>query len=211
MKIIIQGVSIAASFGVVFVWQNSPLKDFTVGLLGLFIALYLITSARKKGKGFLTMGGGGFLGIFLLNSLIFLLIFTTGGINSALFFILYFLAFGIAFVFEPVTVFVFIIGTLIIFAPEALKADVTANLLKMGSVALVSPLAYFFGKEYQKSDQEESQSIALKERSKEAADTISSDIEEILVSEKDVLKEKDMEKLNEILEETEDLRSEIKQ
>jgi hypothetical protein len=156
------------------------------------------------------MGGESPLGIFLLNSLIFLLIFTTGALNSPLFFILYFLAFGIAFVFEPIVVFVFIIGTLLIFVPDFLQQDFTANFLKLGSVALISPLAYFFGREYQKSDAQDEQMNAIKERSREAADTISEDVEDILKTEKETLKPQDMEKLNEILEEADDLRLETK-
>ncbi len=210
MKSLTQFLTLIASFAVIFIWQNSPLKDFTVQMLGLFIALYLIISARKKGRGFLTMGGESPMGIFLLNSLIFLLIFTTGGLNSPLFFILYFLAFGIAFVFEPTLVFVFIIGTLLIFVPDILKSDLAMNSLKLGSVALLSPLAYFFGKEYQKNDLQNEEMLQLKEREKEAADTIAEDVEEILDNEHGNLKDKDMEKLNEILEEADDLRSEIK-
>jgi len=210
MKGLTQFLTLASSFAVIFIWQNSPLKDFTVQMLGLFIALYLIISARKKGRGFLTMGGESPLGIFLLNSLIFLLIFTTGSLNSPLFFILYFLAFGIAFVFDPTLVFVFIIGTLIIFVPDFLKSDLAINSLKLGSVALISPLAYFFGREYQKSDLQNEEMLQIKEREKEAADTIANDVEEILENEHDALKEKDMQKLNEILEEADDLRSEIK-
>ncbi len=210
MRSLTQFLTLIASFAVIFVWQNSPLKDFTVQMLGLFIALYLIISARKKGRGFLTMGGESPLGIFLLNSLIFLLIFTTGSLNSPLFFILYFLAFGIAFVFEPSLVFVFIIGTLFIFVPDFLKSDLTTNSLKLGSVALISPLAYFFGREYQKSDLQNEEMLQIKEREKEAADTIADDVDEILSNERGNLKEEDMQKLNEILEEADDLRSETK-
>lgn len=210
MKLLLQSLTLLTSFVTVFIWQNSPLKDYTVELLGLFVALYLIISFRKKGKGFLTMGGDGSIGIFILNTLIFLMIFLTGGLNSALFFILYFLSFGIAFVFDPLAVFVFIVGCVLIFIPSAQTGDLMANILKIGSVALVSPLAFFFGMQYQKSDKDEEEKNAIKERTKEAADTISEDIDEIIEDEKTNLKEKDMEKLNEILEETEDLRSEIK-
>jgi hypothetical protein len=210
MKLFVQCLTLVSSFLVVFFWQVSPLKDFTVQLLGLFIALYLIISARKKGRNFFTMGGESPLGIFLINSLIFLLIFTTGGFNSALFFILYFLAFAIAFVFDPLCVFIFIIGTVLIFSPDLLGANFTANILKIASVVLISPLAFFFGKEYQKIDIEEEKLNEMKERAKEAADTISTDIEEVIVDEKEVLRQKDIEKLNEILEETEDLRDESK-
>ena len=70
------------------------------------------------------------------------------------------------------------------------------------------PLAYFFGKEYRRNQKDEEEIEALEERSKDAADTISKDIEEVLKDEKSSLKEKDIEKLNEVLEETEDLRAE---
>lgn len=210
MKLFLQSLTIISSFIAIFIWQNSPLKDYTVQLLGLFIVLYFIVAGRKGGKGFLTLGGEGFMGVFILNTLIFLLIFSTGGLNSALFFVLYFLGFGIAFVFDPRNVFIFIIGGIIIFYPELLTGDVTSNLLKVGSLALISPLAYFFGREYRRSDVVDEKVNAMKERTKEAADTISEDIEEVIEEEKTNLKDKDMQKLNEVLEETEDLRSESK-
>lgn len=207
MKLIWQYSTLALSFVAIFLLQES---EYVIQVLGLFIAIYLIISMRKGGKGFLTMGGGP-LGIFLLNTVIFLLIFSTGGINSSVFFTLYFISFGIAFVFEPITVFVFATGAVLIFLPTALAADVTTNLLKIGSLVFISPLAYFFGKEYRKTDLQDEKINALEERTKEAADTISKDVDEIIADEKTNLKEKDMEKLNEILEETDDLRSETKQ
>lgn len=207
MKLFWQCITLALSFVVIFFLQDS---DYVIQVLGLFIAIYLIISMRKGGKGFLTMGGDGPIGIFLLNCVVFLLIFSTGGINSAVFFILYFISFGIAFVFEPIAVFVFITLAVLIFLPTALATDVTTNLLKIGSLALVSPLAYFFGREYKKTDLQDEKINALSERTKDAADIISEDIDDIILDEKANLKEKDMEKLNEILEETDDLRSETK-
>lgn len=207
MKLIWQYSTLALSFVAIFFLRES---EFIVQISGLFIAIYLIISMRKGGKGFLTMGGGP-LGIFLLNTVIFLFIFSTGGINSSVFFTLYFISFGIAFVFEPITVFIFATGAVLIFLPTALTADVTTNLLKIGSLVFISPLAYFFGKEYRKTDLQDEKINALEERTKEAADTISKDVDEIIADEKTNLKEKDMEKLNEILEESEDLRSETKQ
>jgi hypothetical protein len=211
MKLFRQTLTLAISFVIIFIWQNSPLKDYTVELLGLCIALYLIVSARKKGKGFLTMGGEGPLGIFLLNTVIFLLIFSTGGLNSALFFVLYFLCFGIAFVFDPLNVFVFIVGAVLIFIPDANTQDLLGNLLKVGSLALVSPLAFFFGREYRRNDNQDEKINAIEERAKESADTIAKDIEEVIKDEKGSVKDEDLQKLNEVLEETEDLRSETKQ
>ena len=208
MKLLVQSAVLILSFVVIFVWQNSPLGTYTVPMLGLLIALYLIISARKKGSGFFNMGGEGPWGIFILNTVIFLLIFSTGSLNSVLFFLLYFLGFGIAFVFEPSVVFVFILCSILIFLPDALKTDPTGNLLKLGSLLLISPLAFFFGKEYRKGDRQDEKINALEERTNDAADTISEDIEEVIKDEKETLKGRDLEKLNEVLEETEDLRQE---
>lgn len=188
----------------------TPLSSLTTPILGLLIALYLIASLRNKGKGFLNLGGEGPWGIFILNTLIFILIFSTDSINSPLFFLLYFLGFGISFVFEPSITFIFVIGALLVFAPEVMRNDITNNILKLGSLVLISPLAFFFGKEYRRNEDQQEELESLEERTKDAADTISEDIEAVIKDEKQNLKEKDMEKLNEVLEETEDLRQESK-
>ncbi len=210
MKLIFQALVLILSFVMVFIWEQTSLSDYSVQALGFLVVLYIIVSARKKGAGFFTMGGDGPWGIFILNTIILLLIFATGGISSSLFFLLYFLGFGIAFVFEPPAIFVFILGAVLVFLPDALKGDTLGNFLKVGSLLFISPLAYFFGREYRKSDKEETAIEALEERTKEAADTISEDIEEVVKNEKENLKQEDMEKLNEILEETDDLREESK-
>jgi hypothetical protein len=211
MKILLQSLVLIVSFVFVFIWKETPLINYTVALSGILIVLYILVSARKKGKGFMQMGGEGPWGIFFLNTVILLLIFSTGGIDSVLFFLLYFLGFGVAFVFEPAVTFVFVLGVILVFAPDAIKGDFLVNSLKLGSLLLISPLAFFFGSEYRKSDKQEESIEALEERTKDAADTISEDIEEVIKEEKANLKSEDMEKLNEILEETEDLRAESKQ
>ncbi|MGA2911650.1 MAG: hypothetical protein ABSE17_03385 [Candidatus Levyibacteriota bacterium] len=210
MKILLQSLILVLSFVFVFVWKETPFASYTVPLSGLLIVLYILLSARQKGKGFLQMGGEGPWGIFFLNTVILLLIFSTGSIDSVLFFLLYFLGFGIAFVFEPAVTFVFVLGVILVFVPDAIKGDLLVNSLKLGSLLLISPLAFFFGKEYRKTDQQDEVIEGLEERTKEAADTISEDIEEVIKDEKAGLKDEDMEKLNEILEETEDLREESK-
>lgn len=211
MKLILQSFILLLSFIIIFVWQNSFLATYTVPLLGGMIALYLIIAARKKGAGFLSLGGEGPWGIFLLNTVIFLLIFSTGSITSPLFFLLYFLGFGVAFVFEPVITFVFVMGAVIVLLPDALQNDVTDSLIKLSSLILISPLAFFFGREYRQNEKENEEIEALKERTNDSADTISEDIEEVIKDERENLKDKDMQKLNEILEETEDLRAESTQ
>lgn len=212
MKLIFQNLVLIISFVLIFVWQKANLYDYTVPFLGALIALYLIVSVtRKNSKGFLSSGKEGSFGIFVLNTLIFLLIFSTDSINSPLFFLIYFLAFSIAFVFEPMVIVVFILGAVLIFLPDALRSNVTFNLIKLGSILLISPLAYFFSLEYRKNQAQQEEVEALKERTKDAADTISKDLEDVIKDEKENLKQKDMDKLNDVLEQTEDLREESKQ
>jgi len=211
MKFLSQVCVLALSFLIVFFWHNFPLADLTVPFLGILIAIYLVLSFRKGGKGFLNMGGEGPWGIFILNTVILLLIFSTGALNSPVFFLLFFLSFGIAFVFEPSITFIFVLGAILIFIPEVLKTDLLMGSLKVGSLFLISPLAYFFGKEYRKTDKQDAEIEAIEEREKDSADTIAQDIAEVVKNERGNLKAEDIDKLNEVLEETEDLREESKQ
>lgn len=155
---------------------------------------------------------GGIPDVFTLNTVIFLLIYATGQMASWFFFLLYFLGFGITFIFEPATVFVFALGTIAIFVPEVLKnGGSLGTYIQLGSFLLISPLPYFFGREYRDRADEEEEIEKLAERSNEAGRTISKDVEHVIKNEKKNLKTEDIEKLNEILEETEDLRSEAPQ
>lgn len=210
MKLLKQSFILVFSFGIVFFWQQTTLSLYTIPALGLLIFIYLLLSVRKKGRAFLNMGGESPWLVFILNTLILLLIFITDSLNSPIFFLLYFLGFGVAFVFEPVAVFLFAIGVILIFLPDILINDVLTNFLRVGSLLLISPLAFFFSNEYKKSAKEDEEMEEIKEREEEAGETIAQDVEEILEEEKD-LSSSTAEKLNEILEEADDLRQESKE
>lgn len=78
-------------------------------------------------------------------------------------------------------------------------------------MALISPIAFFFGKEYRKNDEEEEKLENIEARTRDAADTIANDVEKVLKRRKGTLEHEDLEQLNDILEETEDLRAETKE
>ncbi|MBI1982387.1 MAG: hypothetical protein HYS68_02285 [Candidatus Levybacteria bacterium] len=148
-----QSLLLLLSFVFVFVWQKTPLSDYTIQALGFLIFLFLLLSARRKEFNLANViSKRDFLSIFTLNTLILLFIFSTGGLSSPLFFLLYFLGFGIAFVFEPATVFIFILGAILVF--------------------------------------------------------LAKDVAGVLENEKQAIKSEDVEKLNDILEETEKLKKE---
>ena len=104
---------IIAAVTVVFLWQSFSLSGLTIPLIGLLVLAYLIMSRfkRKQADGS-RLGAMDNFTIFTLTTLILVFIFTTGALNSPLFFLLYFICFGITFVMLPETVFIFLIGTI---------------------------------------------------------------------------------------------------
>lgn len=211
MKLVTQSLIIIFSFAAVYVWQQIGFFVYTVPIIGFLIFMYLFLLGRKKNKKMFNLDGNSVWTIWLLNTLVLLLIFSTGSITSPIFFLLYFLGFGIAFVFEPVVVLVFLVCAIALFLPDSLKDDVNGNLLRLGSLLLITPLAYFFGNEFKGSNKKEEEIEKITERAKDAADNISGNVEEIIKNEKENLSNKTTNKLNEILEETEDLREETKE
>lgn len=210
MRFLLHALVLLLSFGLIFGWEQGPFSGYTIQLLALMVIAYLSVQFIRRRTHKEEYLWGGIPDVFVLNTGIFLLIYATGQMVSWFFFLLYFLGFGITFIFEPATVFIFALGTIGIFLPEVLKNNGSiGTYIQLGSFLLISPLPFFFGKDYRDREKEEEAIEALEERSQEAGTTIAKNVSEVLKSEKKNLKNEDVEKLNEILEESEDLRSEI--
>lgn len=208
MKLITQSLILLASFLAVFIWEASPLAQLTVPALGFLIFLYLILSKRTPFRSSQpddmskpSKISKEDLNIFILNTIILLLIFTTGGLHSPLYFLLYFISFGIAFVLLPETVFAFIIGSVLIFLPDALTGEIYKNMLELGSLVLISPLAYFFGREYRAR-------LSLQEKNAEIAERITEQAGDVLEREEDTLNDEEKTELANIIKESEALKKE---
>ncbi len=169
MKFLLQSLSLLLSFVLVFIWQQTPLSGYTIQIIGFLTIIYLISSfvTSKKIK---QISLGGPLEMFVLNIIILLFVFATGGISSNFFFLLYFLLFALVFVFQPETIVSFLIGIILLFLPDTLRDDVMNNFIRIGSLILVSPLAYFFGKGYQKASNQKKETE--KNKTKETIDEI---------------------------------------
>ncbi|MCX6783237.1 MAG: hypothetical protein NTZ20_04625 [Candidatus Levybacteria bacterium] len=205
MKLLWQSICLIGSFIFVFIWQNTILSIYTIQIFGSLITIFILVSFKKKGLNpFNNIDNDEPFSIAILCIIMLLLVFSTGGISSPLFFLLYFLIFSIAFVFEPPAVFIFAIGIFLIFLPDTLKNDVYGNAMRTGSILLVSPLGFFFGKEY--SNQEEKNNIIdnIATKSTNASNIIINDATEIINNEPS-LKKDSIEKINEILDEAESL------
>lgn len=156
MKTLKEALLLIFSYAVLYIWQNSGYSGYTIPVLGFLLVLLFIISARRKGKSLLTFTQKtDSLHVIIINAILLLLIVSTGGINSQLFFLLYFLSFGVAFVLEPINVFVFTITTLILFLPDILRDTSPPTLIKTISLVLISPLAFYFGREFRQDGHEE--------------------------------------------------------
>lgn len=175
----------------VFLWQKSNLSAYTVPLLAGITLLYLVTTFLRKRKLKIVPS-------FLLIASSLLLILATGGIHSALFFLLYFLSFTIAFILAPETVFAFNVGLFIAFLPEGLQGDMAGNITKLASLLLLCPIAYFFGKEIQNREKRE-------RKTQEAVIKIQNDVSDVIKAEGENLKEQNVEKLADIVSQTKKL------
>lgn len=147
-RLLVQSASLVISFAFVFVWQNSPLSGYTLPLLAVLSILYLLVAVRRKNFDLITTMQNGLPGLVILNTVIVLLVMMSGNFSSPLFFLLYFLSFGIAFGYEPAVVFVFTAGIVLLLFPFTFKEDVTRNLLLVGSLVAIAPLAFFFGQTF---------------------------------------------------------------
>lgn len=201
-----QALLVLFSFLLVFFWQNSPLGTYSGPMIGFLVFLFLLISFKNKNN----LNFGGPINFFILNSVTLLLIFMTGGIESDLFTILYFLLFAASFIMDPRVVFIIPLGVIIVFWSQIFEGETLSNFIKIGSLILLTPLAYFFGKQFKNSDQQNDEVIKTKERAVDAADEISKDVKDVVESANNKLTDTEMNKLNEILEETEDLRQEKK-
>src|SRR5579859_320049 len=185
--------------------EEHYLSDYRTQIIGLLILSYFaITFLRRKYQKNTALSVEGFSSqsdIFIISTIILLLIIQTGSLYSPVFFLVYFLCFGITFVFEPISVFVFALGVLIIFFPQALTNHALENFIKIGSIFLIAPLAFFFGKEY-KERVRLSQKV---EKTKEEAANISNEIEKVIENEKN-LKQDTKEKLSDALSRTKKLK-----
>lgn len=135
--------------------------------------------------------------VFTVITAVMLAIFLTGGLDSQLYFLLYFLLFGIIFLYNPATVFVLLLGILVVFFESATLGNLVSNLIKLGSLVLISPIAYFIGREFQKKEQ-------LEDAILEKTDQILEDAKALRKRGQD----EDIDEIEDIFEKTDELRKE---
>ena len=157
-------------------------------ILGSLVILYLAFLNRKKIANF---------NLFALINLVLIFILATGGISSLIFFLLYLLSFAVAFVLDPKVVFVFTIGSIVLFFPQALKTDLTRNLILLFSLFLLSPIAFFLGSDYQQKRRIKKTMQDIKQKEK----IIENEVEDVLRDNRQILNKRTAKRLSEELAE----------
>lgn len=154
MRLFTQSATLLLAMLMVILIVYTPLVDYIAPILGFLIVVSLIFIALKKRfKKDRELLVGSNKEVFMITAALMLAIFLTGGLQSNLFFLLYFLLFGIVFLYEPETVFVLLLGMGAVFLQPILEGgELLGNVIKIGSLAFLSPISYFFGREFRRKE-----------------------------------------------------------
>ena len=118
---------------IAYLLSISPAANFTPQVIGLFTIIFLVFFRQKKYY------------LLFLAAISNLLVFATGGLNSPVFFLIYFSLFAIAFQNPPSTTLAYSI-ILILLLSQSLNSQL--SLLPLFSLLFITPLAWFVGHQF---------------------------------------------------------------
>ena len=149
MKILIHSLILAATVLLTYLWAGHPnLSHYTLQLVGIlaltYVLLHKFTNRLYHPTGLLNLEGALFLTAITL-----LMVFSTGGASSPLFFVLYFLLFALSLLFEPVQTAIL---SLLLLPPLFLEISHFGQAVTPGTwgnlaaLVLITPMAVVFGR-----------------------------------------------------------------
>jgi len=148
MSFLLHSLFLLTAVVLAFFWTSQPtLSLYTLQLVALFVLVFFANQLVGR------RAGGGNRTNLTIDAVIFtlvtlLLVISTGGLTSPLFFLLYFLMFGLSLLFEPL-ISLSLTGTMILFfAISPTGKSSLEEILQLFSLIMVTPLAIFFGKQY---------------------------------------------------------------
>ncbi|HUS60513.1 MAG TPA: hypothetical protein VMX76_04040 [Nevskiaceae bacterium] len=148
VKFLLHSLFLVAAVFLAFLWTSHPtLSVYTLQLTAAFVLLFFFNqfiARKKRQKANLAIEAVVFTMVVLL------LVTSTGGLTSPLFFLVYFLMFGLALLFEPAITFSLAVGMILFFVVTTSQESLLEEILSLFSLLLITPLALFFGKQYLK-------------------------------------------------------------
>jgi hypothetical protein len=147
----LKSISIFLGIAFIFLVQNtefSTYSSYLLAILIIFSSIYISLKKRSASRSELFSGQP--LELFGLSSIIVLIISITSGLASPLFFFLYFFLFILAFIAPSEAVWVFLASIILFFIPQIMHDHTSDVIVKIGSLVLLSPIAYFIGREFER-------------------------------------------------------------
>lgn len=158
-----------------FIWTKNPsFSAYTLQLIAFLVIFYFLNKRLGKAAFNLALGIDG----LILSLVTLLLVSASGGLASPLFFLVYILLFGLAFLFDPAVIAFFTVFLVFLFYHQI--ADPT-SLLQIIGLLLMTPLALFFGRQYLKVLEEEQKIKILKKEKKKLSREVTQQEEDTLL------------------------------
>lgn len=145
-KILKHSILVAVALGISFVVARTPLSEYSLQISGALVAVYVLISFLIR-KRFLNPNSRTLPDIFIFSFAVSLLIFSTGGFASPVFFLTYFLLFGISLLSGPTTSLIAALAFAILFVLTP-KTDLWTEVLQIVSLLAIAPISIVFGKQY---------------------------------------------------------------
>src|SRR3989344_45206 len=140
------------SLGLTYLWTRTPsLSPFNLQATGLLILFYFVTKfvtgkpAESAGK---AKGAQNTLDAIIFTTITFLIVTTTGGVHSPVFFLLYFLLFALSLLFEPIQSIILSLLLIALFGYDLSNNFDNLALINLITLFLTTPIAMIFGKKY---------------------------------------------------------------
>lgn len=152
-KFLLHSLFLVTAVILAFFWTSHPtLSVYTLQLIAIFVLLFFLNQflsrhrkdSPKSRKLSLNIDAA----IFTI--IVFLLVTSTGGLISPLFFLIYFLMFGLALIFEPLITLSLTLAMVLFFLITPVKQDLFKEIVQLFSLFLITPLTIFFGSLYLK-------------------------------------------------------------
>lgn len=124
-------------------WTSNPyLSLYNLQLIALFVVFYFLSHFLSR-----SAPSTSAIDAIIFTIVILLLVTSTGGLSSPLFFLIYFLLFAVSLLFEPLITVTLTLALIVFFSKSAISL---ADVVQISSVVLILPLALFVGRQYLK-------------------------------------------------------------
>lgn len=139
----VHSLFLVSAVALTYFWTSNPnLSLYNLQFIGLFVLLYFLSHFLSR-----SAPATSAVDAIIFTVVILLLVASTGGLNSPLFFLIYFLLFAVALLFEPLVTLTLAGAVTLFFWPNPLTPSA---LIQLFSVLLILPLSIFLGRQYLK-------------------------------------------------------------